>query len=333
VAAVNLAADRHAEVKWNDKINGRQFDVSIRYKKGLYDFLIVIECKDYSSPVSVDKVEAFVTKSRSVSANRAIIASFSGFQSGAIECAAQNGILLYNIATSKALNLPPGVSEVGRTPSNVVTDIKFHFVNGELWPVPGYVNEVAYYLNKARIEGRPCDQFLNELLTPLLIGKTFDQEKKFEVPLPDRMRLRGENEDEIPEGDVVGVSFAMKTEEAIELHRKIKYDTSMLLPHLYAEDVIGDKRTVFDLIRLPYRLDEPLQTGAFYEHPITQKRYYLEEVRNGLLKLFLVESFQHGMLIQAEFTQEIRYFDYAEKVTDVETIARLERRLARMTRS
>jgi hypothetical protein len=35
-------------MRWNEVICGRQFDVTIRYRKGLYDHLTVVECKDLS---------------------------------------------------------------------------------------------------------------------------------------------------------------------------------------------------------------------------------------------------------------------------------------------
>jgi hypothetical protein len=35
---------------------------SFGVKRGLYEYLIVVECKDYATPVPVEKVEAFVTK-------------------------------------------------------------------------------------------------------------------------------------------------------------------------------------------------------------------------------------------------------------------------------
>ena len=71
-----------AAVTWNDEINGRQFDVTVRFKFGLHNYLTVIECKDYSSKVSVEKVDAFVTKARDVNANKAVLISSQGFQSG-----------------------------------------------------------------------------------------------------------------------------------------------------------------------------------------------------------------------------------------------------------
>ncbi len=41
VAAIHSAEQKGASVKWNDAINGRQFDVTIRFKEGFYDYLTV----------------------------------------------------------------------------------------------------------------------------------------------------------------------------------------------------------------------------------------------------------------------------------------------------
>ena len=65
------------------RLPGRQFDVTIRFRKGLYEYLTVVECKDYEKAIPVEKVEAFVTKSADVHAHRAVMASTSGFQEGA----------------------------------------------------------------------------------------------------------------------------------------------------------------------------------------------------------------------------------------------------------
>ena len=69
VAAIHYAANQGGDIVWNDKIDGRQFDVTIRFKEGYYNFLTVIECKDYKDSVPVEKVEAFVTKAAGVHAN------------------------------------------------------------------------------------------------------------------------------------------------------------------------------------------------------------------------------------------------------------------------
>ena len=77
VAAIHVARQNGATVIWNDKINGRQFDVTIRFDAGFYDYLTVIECKNYSTAVKAEKVEAFITKASRAKANKAIMASTS----------------------------------------------------------------------------------------------------------------------------------------------------------------------------------------------------------------------------------------------------------------
>ena len=104
VAAIHQAADRGAEVCWNDTINGRQFDVTIRFRKGLYDHLTVVECKNYGNPVPIEKVEAFITKSTDVHANVSVLASTSGFQSGAKDCALRHNITLLHVTTSEEID-------------------------------------------------------------------------------------------------------------------------------------------------------------------------------------------------------------------------------------
>ena len=42
--------------------NKRQFDVYWEFRVGGHLYKNVIECKDYSSPISIDKIDAFVSK-------------------------------------------------------------------------------------------------------------------------------------------------------------------------------------------------------------------------------------------------------------------------------
>ncbi|PYS25085.1 MAG: hypothetical protein DMF72_02855, partial [Acidobacteria bacterium] len=97
VAAIHMAEQKGATVRWNETINGRQFDVTVRFKHGLYEYLTVIECKDYANPVSAEKVDALVTKFRDVGADKAIMIVSSGFQSGAIEVAKRHHIQLFSL--------------------------------------------------------------------------------------------------------------------------------------------------------------------------------------------------------------------------------------------
>src|SRR2546429_35788 len=97
VAAIHVAEQKGATVSWNETINGRQFDVTVRFKQGLYEYLTVVECKDYASPVPAEKVDALVTKYRDIGADKAIMIASSGFQSGAIDVARKHGIQLFSL--------------------------------------------------------------------------------------------------------------------------------------------------------------------------------------------------------------------------------------------
>ena len=100
-AALHHESSERATVTWNDKIGGRQFDVTVRFSKGGYKYLTVVECKDEKAKLAVKEVEAFVTKSRHVYANKAVMVSTSGYQSGGIDVAQREGVVLLNLEERK----------------------------------------------------------------------------------------------------------------------------------------------------------------------------------------------------------------------------------------
>jgi hypothetical protein len=90
------------EVEHNVTVIGRsgasrQIDVLVRHKVGLYEHLIVIECKFWNSPVERQHVDALATTIREVGASRGVIFSVEGFQHGAIAQARHESIGLYKI--------------------------------------------------------------------------------------------------------------------------------------------------------------------------------------------------------------------------------------------
>jgi predicted helicase len=137
VAAVHRAADEGADVRWNDSIQGRQFDVTIRFRKGLYDYLTVVECKSYDRPVSVEKVDAFVTKATDVHANCAVIASTSGFQSGAQEVAQRHNVTLIEVTESSDIDFSVfGARVVGVTKTLHIQSVELLYTDGERKKLP-----------------------------------------------------------------------------------------------------------------------------------------------------------------------------------------------------
>jgi Restriction endonuclease len=139
VAAIHKAADAGAEVRWNEVICGRQFDVTIRYRNGLYDHLTIVECKDY---------EAFVTKSRDARANLAVLASTSGFQSGAKDCAQRHNITLLHVTPSDEVDLSVFGARWGDPVDALhIEAITLEYVGGDKKRLSAMSNELTYYAN------------------------------------------------------------------------------------------------------------------------------------------------------------------------------------------
>ena len=70
----------------------RQFDIFWEYQLGGFTYKTIIECKDYDSKVSIDKIDALIGKVQDLPDIRAVFATKKGYQSGAKVKAAHNKI-------------------------------------------------------------------------------------------------------------------------------------------------------------------------------------------------------------------------------------------------
>lgn len=107
IVKIQKALAPDAEVRHNRRVRGvsrrlRQLDVAISKHVGTFPILIVVECRQYKRPVTIDKVESFVQKLRDVKASLGVMISPSGFDAGAKAVAAQNGIILKTFREAQA---------------------------------------------------------------------------------------------------------------------------------------------------------------------------------------------------------------------------------------
>lgn len=79
-----------------DDINGikREFDIYWEYEVAGVTVKTIIECKDYNSTISIEKVDALIGKLRDFPGVTGLLATKKGYQSGALEKAEKNGINL-----------------------------------------------------------------------------------------------------------------------------------------------------------------------------------------------------------------------------------------------
>lgn len=89
------------EIVHNTKIESSdgiyQIDVYAEFVALGVNFKVIAECKRYSTPVNREKVVLLTDKIRSLGAQKGILISTSGFQSGAVKYAKEHGIALIQI--------------------------------------------------------------------------------------------------------------------------------------------------------------------------------------------------------------------------------------------
>jgi Restriction endonuclease len=83
----------------NAKLTGlsgyvHQIDVAYTFRLWATDFLVIVECKQYSGSVGVDELLEFKSRIDDLRAHKGVFVTTVGFQAGAVEFAAANRIAL-----------------------------------------------------------------------------------------------------------------------------------------------------------------------------------------------------------------------------------------------
>lgn len=331
VAALHHAESAGGTVVWNDVIEGRQFDVTVRFKYGTYTYLTVIECKEYSSKVSVEKVDALVTKARDAKANKAIMISTKGFQSGCFPVAERHGVQLLvltetsqTLATDLVAKMVPGLN---------LYDVRFGLRpgNGEV-ELEDWGGRLAYLMRHAKIvapaETRTPDQLVNDWQ---LTGPSIDpsRENQVEIALAPNAELHLPHEDA---QFVSSMRFACSLIE-VAIPKQPMPDNHILeamSSRVELRDSRGQLHHATQTSRLPLGFDGVLKVGSFYEQQALCNRYYCEKIDGEMVTWILVESYQHGHLFQATLKQKIEFSKFYVEVTDEKVLIRLRAMLARV---
>ena len=95
VADIHLQFSNPSKITKNEFIMGRsgqrrQIDISLRAEISGYPILMIIECKKYNRPIDIGEIDELIGKVDDVSAAKGILASDSGFTSGAFKRAKEN---------------------------------------------------------------------------------------------------------------------------------------------------------------------------------------------------------------------------------------------------
>jgi hypothetical protein len=339
VAAIHVAEAQGATVTWDEDINGRQFDVVIRFKFQFYEYLVLIECKDLTRAVEVKEVDAFVTKSQDAKANKSIMVSSNGFQSGATQVAERHNIELYTL------------TEIQEMPEDLFTDQIVSVLI--VWPI-GFTktvsdefvyfsqdeNKLRWEVNNIKMKGfgdislaqilEPFTQLIAPFDIPGVPQKFGNFPRASEQRQKWALQLMSGTRAVLPiTGQEISVSYlhVMYWMQSVRLMKPSLLDLTIFedlgLKYDY-KNVRTDAHTIVDGQSLPLGVDTELQAGKFYTQPGLKFFFYCTHTSSTQAFLVLVESYQHGSLVTAEITVPLPAANpYYVEVTDQKEIERL----------
>jgi hypothetical protein len=94
------------------------------------------------------------------------------------------------------------------------------------------------------------------------------------------------------------------------------------------KNIIKGSIKSFALVDLEIGFGNIFNPGKFYFDPKTEFSYFCKKVENESASMFLVESYQHELLLQAEVEMDSKYASHYIEVTDRAEIERLRKLLA-----
>lgn len=322
VAALQHALARGtATVEWSDQIEGRQFDVTVRFAHGLYQYLTLIECKDYRVPIK--EVEAFVTKSRRAAANKAIIFSSKGFQRGALKVAREENLELYIFAYAQPW--PSSFEVTRRAPALIMAGVEVVGTSGVvLHRFPDSRSALQYFGRETVIE----EQGIRSSLDQVVRRSTAEwQDGVADKPVSRDVQLSQPGLVTVPYLNTMSaaaIRFTARIEEVTFV------DTGgvdpEVLPQMFSlTNALSGEHKLLDASDVWVGFDTVVAANTFYANPMLGASYFCEALDGDLAHYVLVESYQHGELFQAMFSQKVEYARYLVQIDDQPEIDRLRR--------
>lgn len=345
VAGIHAVTTSDAVVIWNEVINGRQFDVVVRFSLGTLQYLVLIEVKNKTRRASAQDLDAFVTKARDQNSNKAVFVSAAGFQAGAIEVGKRHGIDLFKVSfdenqpelsasTSylaiRRQNVPvpagvvPTLSIGEPEPVLSIDSIDLILKGGRRYALPDEQSQLTYYAAKTLFDDGSSlqDMLYQQRFPPVELGKSRKESIKLRparcITPPDTFYL--------PAGRLQAIDCVISVRNARIISGNVRIEPGAFRSPVIYTNVVTGTVDRFSLDQLPLGTG-PVTPGNFYFllHPL--RYYYCARVHEGLVTWDLIESFQSGEKMSGTYTQSIAYAAHYIPVTDKAIIRRLEWRL------
>jgi len=343
VAGIHSVTTTGAEVTWNEKIGGRQFDVVVRFAIGTLRYLVLVEVKNRSRRASASDLEAFVQKSRDHHANKAVFVTVAGFQQGAMNVAKRHGVDLFTVkfdttepripsdlsgVTFTRRDAPPGYKpelSVGEpTLHAAVEKMRLTYTDGERHELPSEQSQMSYYVGRTTLEdGRSLLDVLHEYP----VQQLSEDERVTNFALIDPPQLLTPKDDYFfPAGEVRRIDWDIVGRMARPLTGDVLVDPGMFVSDVVYSNALTAETLRFPIEQLPLG-DSKVVPGKFYFITNPLNYYHCAKIVGELVTWEMIESFQCGQLIRATYTQNKRWARTYIPVTDKKVIRRLAKRL------
>ena len=341
VAGIHSQTSDGADVLWNEIINGRQFDVVVRFKLGTLSYLVLIEVKNRTRKASASDVEAFTLKAKDQNANKSVFVTTAGYQSGAIEVAKRHGVDLFTVSFSdkkpalspqtswvsvkqKGVSDPPHMEVGEASPMNAIEEVALIYSDGRNIPLPDEPSQMNYYAQKTTVSGkRTLHEILQSVPIPdLELNETFSNEFAFE----DAIDIQPPDELFFPSGTVRALRYKVTTRLGRLISGNIRVEPTAFTSPIVYTDILTGEAIQFTAASLPLGVKRVCANQFYFGlHPL--RYYYCASVEDSVVHWKLIESFQNAILLRGSFTQQIRYSRYYIPVADEKILKRLRERL------
>jgi hypothetical protein len=243
-------------------------------------------------------------------------------------------VALIHVTQSSAINISDfGAHWVGDTQALHIQAIELKFIDGERTLLPSESNALKYYANQVIIQCGSERGSINDLICSHLeglLGSAKDECKDYEISCPPGTLVVGPRDGDVPLKPLACVHLRAAMTRAKTISGPVVFDPYLLVPDIMVRNLASGEERTFSQHGLRLGINNVFDEGKFYEQPQLATYYYCDHIQGGIATLFLIESFQHGHLIQAELRVHTKYADLYVPVTDATVIQRLERRLGQL---
>ncbi len=343
VAGIHAVTTVGAEVSWNEVINGRQFDVVVRFKLGSLRYLVLIEVRNRTRKASASDMDGFVLKARDQNANKAVFVTAAGFQDGAIAVAKRHGVDLFTVTfdeeeiclPSQASfftlrsegapnNTPPSISIGEPTLVTNIVKVTLVYADGGRFEMPDEQSQITYYVRKTVLQdGRTLDDLIQQApLGHVELGESHRDEIRLCPP----QWIKPPDDYFFPSGVLASLECTVSGRQGRPITGNTRIDpNTFTLPVVYTNVMTGET-TRFAIDQLPLGVKR-VSVGGFYfiPHPLMYY-YYCAGIQGDTVCWYLIESFQNGEKIAATIIQDRKYSLYYITVSDKKILGRLQRR-------